>query len=99
MQVIYHHEVEKRIRSLPRTDRARIIKVVDLFIDYQFAVTELYLKKLTKGVWELRAGKWRMLFGMINTYAFITVLFYKQTQKTPKKEIELSIRRLNSYEK
>lgn len=89
--------VDREIRFLPKEDSARIVKVVDLFREGGFNLTELYLKKLTRGLWELRTGKWRLLFSIIKKEAIIVNIFPKKTQKTPKKEIEVALRRLKEY--
>lgn len=98
MKVVYHPEVERTIRSLSKLDESRVLKVIDLFLDYGFGLTQLYLKKITKGLWELRAGKYRLLFGIVERDAIIVVLFVKKTQKTPKQSMKLAIRRLKEYE-
>lgn len=97
MEVIYHPEVEKTIRSLPDEDRAKVIKVIDLFLDYKFSLTQLYLKKITGSIWEFRAGRYRLLFGTINRNVIAVNIFRKQTQKTPNRDIKLALRRLKEY--
>lgn len=98
MKIVYHPEVEKFIFALPSKDNARLIKVVDLFRDYQFRLHQVYLKKITKGIWELRTGRYRLLFGMISEDLIVVYIFMKKTQKTPKQIIDLAIRRLREYE-
>lgn len=68
-----------------------------MFTEYGFALTEQHLKKLGKNLWELRAGKIRLLFGLIENSAIVVNIFLKKSQKTPKKEIELAIKRLKEY--
>lgn len=99
MRVLYHPKVYKVIRNLSENDNSRVIKVIDFFITYGFNLSELHLKKITRRVWELRAGRYRLLFGLIRSGIIITSIYYKKTQKTPKKVIKLSIQRLNEYEK
>ena len=43
MKITNDPRVDKEIRSLPRKDSARIIKVIDLFADYGFGLTGEYL--------------------------------------------------------
>lgn len=97
MKVNNDSRVDKEIRSLPRSDSARIIRTIDLFTEKGFKLTELHLKKLAQGLWELRAGRWRLLFGVINSEALIVNIFLKKTQKTPKKEINVALSRLREY--
>lgn len=94
MNVRYDARVHEQIRALPRKDNARIASVVDLFEEYGFGLTALFLKKLAHNLWELRAGRWRLLFGLIDGYPTAVHLFYKRTQKTPKQELSIAIKRL-----
>lgn len=99
MKVSNDPRVDKEIRSLPEKENARIVRVMELLEDNGFGLTEPYLKKLTSGLWELRAGRRRLLFGIVGDRATIVNIFLKKTQKTPKKELELAIRRLKEYER
>lgn len=83
---------------MSKLENSRILKVVDLFEDYKFSLTPLFLKKIAKEVWELRAGRYRLLLGVVSGNAIITRIFLKKTQKTPQKEIGLAMRRLSEYE-
>ncbi|HSX19148.1 MAG TPA: type II toxin-antitoxin system RelE/ParE family toxin [Candidatus Saccharimonadales bacterium] len=99
MQVVYHPEVEDKILFLTDADSARVSKLIDLFLEHKFSLSQLYLKKLTKDIWELRPGKYRLLFGIVSQNVIIVTIFKKQTQKTPMKEIRLALRRLKEYER
>ena len=99
MNIIYYPIVEKEIQSLDQKDKSRIIKVIDLFEEYAFQLSKEFLKKINKEIWELRAGKYRLLFGVIKDFGIIINLFQKKTQKTPIKEIRLAISRFKQYEK
>lgn len=89
--------VDRKIRFLPKRDSARVVRAIELFKESGFDLTELYLKKLTHDLWELRTGRWRLLFGIVKNEAIIVNLFLKKTQKTPKKEIKLALQRLKEY--
>ncbi len=93
--------LDKRIRKVidnfTESDRARIRKTVGLFRTKGFIIGEDYLRKLTKHIWELRPGKIRLLFGMIEGTAVFVNVFIKKSQKTPLKEIKLAERRLSEY--
>lgn len=99
MKIIYHPKVEEEIISLDENSKSKIIKVVDLFREYSFQLSKEYLKKINKEIWELRAGRYRLLFGVIKQFNIIVNIFHKKTQKTPIKEIKLAIFRFNQYEK
>ncbi len=99
MKVIYHPEVDKIIRDLFIKENSRVIKVVDFFENYKFSLERRFLKKITKGLWELRAGRYRLIFGLTGGNAVVTRIFLKKTQKTPNKEIKLATKRLKEYER
>ena len=98
MNISNDPRVDKTIRALSLKDQAKIVEIVKLFKIYGFFVEEQYLKKLTTGLWELRANRWRLLFGIIDQEAVIVNVFLKKTQKTPRKEIELALKRLKEYQ-
>jgi phage-related protein len=98
MKIIYHERVWKTISLISEEDRSVVLKVVDLLEDYGFQLSTKYLKKLNKRIWELRAKQYRLLFGVIREFAVAVNFFSKKTQKTPIKEIKLSIYRLKQYD-
>ncbi|MBI5620032.1 type II toxin-antitoxin system RelE/ParE family toxin, partial [Candidatus Gottesmanbacteria bacterium] len=91
-------EVEEKLRALHEDDNTRIVKVIDLFKDYGFCLSQPYLKKVASGLWELRAGRYRLLFGSVEDGVAIVYLFMKKTQKTPLSTIRLALKRLKQYE-
>ncbi len=97
MRIYNDPRIDKQIGELSIKDSARIVQVAELFEDAGFGLTELYLKKLTKIIWELRAGRWRLLFGIVKETAIVVNIFIKKTQKTPKQEIKLAEKRLKEY--
>mgnify|MGYP001563103860 CR=1 FL=1 len=97
MKVNIDKRVKKILYSFSETDRARINKVVELFTDKGFSLSEIYLKKLSKNIWELRPGRVRLLFGTIHGETIIVNIFVKKTTKAPLKEIRLAESRLVGY--
>ena len=97
MKVSTDPRVDKQIRALSEEDNARIVKVIELFQENGFNLTETHLKKLTRGLWELRAGGWRLFFGIIINEATIVNIFLKKRQKAPAREIKLALKRLREY--
>lgn len=97
MKVSTDKRVTKILYNFPVGERARINKVVELFEENGFLLNEIYLKKLSKKVWELRPGRIRLLFGIIGNEAIIVNIFVKKTAKTPLKEIKLAESRLAHY--
>lgn len=98
MKVIYYPKIEEEIISLDKKDRAKVIKVIDFFEEYGFQLSQEYLKKIYRNIWELRAGRYRLLFGVVKQFGIIVNIFQKKTKKTPIKEIQLAIFRFKQYE-
>lgn len=88
---------KKKIARFPRADRARISRLIELFSERGFSLSEIFLKKLSVAIWELRPGRVRLLFGVIGNDVVIVNVFMKKTIKTPKKELELAERRFSEY--
>lgn len=95
MTIEFYPEVNEEIKSLPFKESVRIIRVIELFEKYGFNLTAKHLKKLATGLWELRAGRWRILFGVTEEKGILVNLFLKKTQTTPLKEINKALKRLN----
>ena len=59
---------------------------------------EPYIKHIKDDIWELRPLRDRILFGYGENNSFILLnIFMKQTQKTPKREIQKAKRLLKDY--
>ena len=71
-----------------------------LLEEYGLSLNEPYIKHLEEDIWELRPLRDRFLFAYWNGNTFIILShFMKQTQKTPKSEIEKANRLLEDYKK
>ena len=100
-------EVYEYIQKLNKTNgkenRQKLKKInmyIDLLSEYGLTLTEPYIKKLDKEIWELRPLRDRILFASWCNNKFILLsVFMKQTQKTPKSEIEKAKRLLEDYKK
>lgn len=56
------------------------------------------MKKIDSEIWELRPSRDRILFASWHNNKFILLnIFMKQTQKTPKREIEKAKKMLKDY--
>ncbi|PIS21350.1 type II toxin-antitoxin system RelE/ParE family toxin [candidate division WWE3 bacterium CG_4_10_14_0_2_um_filter_42_7] len=98
MKVAFDTRAEKVLQKLSNQEKAKVDRVISLFIARGFLLTEFHLKKIAGLVWELRAGDIRLLFGVLEDTAIIVNIFSKRTQKTPLREIELSKERLKHYQ-
>ena len=73
---------------------------IDLLSECGLTLKEPYIKKLDKEIWELRPLRNRILFASWYNNRFVLLsVFMKQSQKTPKSEIEKAKRLLEDYKK
>ena len=93
MKVYYFEEVVKFIEALSNQDKARLERTRVLFEEYGFVIGPKYIKKIRFDLWELRSGKVRLFLFIKNDKAYGVNIFYKKSQKIPKKEIKLAIKR------
>ena len=100
-------EVYKYIQELKmnnsKENKQKLKKIsmyIDLLSECGLTLTEPYIKKIDKEIWELRPLRDRILFASWCNNKFILLsVFMKQTQKTPKNEIEKAQRLLEDYKK
>jgi phage-related protein len=57
---------------------------------------ENYTKHIVDDIWELRPGKYRFMFAIIDNYILLTY-FKKDSKKTPKREIERAKKALRDW--
>lgn len=76
----------------------KITAYIDLLSEKGIGLGEPYIKHLDDDIWELRPLRDRILFTYYENNKFILLhYFMKDTQKTPRKEIERAKRNLNDY--
>jgi len=92
-QIVTHVKVEKFIEKLDNVRKARIDRFYDLFEEYGTLLSGKYLKKINKDIWELRPGDIRLFLTIRRKQAFVIHGIHKKSQKIPKKELKLIIRR------
>ncbi len=57
---------------------------------YGTNLPEKYVKHIQNDIWELRPGRYRILFAKTKDGFVLLHCFLKKTQKTPKRELELA---------
>jgi len=97
MKISVDKRIEKFLYSLSKSEKAKVDKLVGLFAEKGFLLSQVHLKKISKRIWELRPGKLRLLLGIVKEEAIILNAFFKKTAKTPIKEIQTAERRLSDY--
>jgi len=91
--------VDAEIKALPSDQRAKFFWISRLIQEHGLErVREPYVKHLEKGLWEIRMkgrdGISRALYVVAKPKRVVVVrVFVKKTQKTPRKEIKLALKR------
>lgn len=94
----YLIELQNREDKDSRININKIISYIDMLSKYGLKIGSPYIKYLSDNIWELRPIRNRILFTTYknNTFILLTI-FAKQTQKTPKQEIEKAMRYLRNF--
>ncbi len=98
MKVYFLPEVVEFIEKLPYRDHARLQRTRKFFEDYGFQIGPKYIKKISAKIWELRAGKIRLFLYIQTDIALGVHIIRKKSQKLPKKDIDLAVKRSKAYE-
>lgn len=102
-KVTLYPGVEKVILSMPDKLQSRVLKLLDLVAEKGASLGEPQSKALGKGMFELRAksaeGIARGLYCFQRgRHIYVLHAFVKKTQKLPKQELELALRRKKEIE-
>ena len=89
-------EIEEYIKKLRKNSNkdnrikfAKIMSYISLLQSDGLSIGEPYIKHIEDEIWELRPLRDRILFASFYNDTFILLnIFMKQTQKTPRKEID-----------
>ena len=94
----YIKELQKKTNKDKKIKFQKIIAYIRMLKEKGLGLGEPYIKHLDEQIWELRPLRNRILFASCidNKFVLLTI-FMKQTQKTPKKEIEKAKRYLEDY--
>lgn len=96
----YIQQLRKNLNKGNKQKLKKIDMYIDLLAQEGLKLTEPYIKKIDKEIWELRPLRDRILFASWCNNKFILLsIFMKQTQKTPKREIEKAIKLLEDFKK
>jgi phage-related protein len=96
---ILNDEVEAELEALPRDIRARFERIVGLIRDLGLEnVREPYVRHLEGRLWEMRMkgkdGIARAIYVTARGKRIVVVrVFRKKTERTPRREIELALKR------
>jgi len=90
--------VSEFIKSLDEKTQSKTAQAIDLLEKFGNLLRMPYSKKLTAQLYELRIRskqEIRIIYCFKNRNIYLLHAFKKQTQKTPKKEIETAFKRLD----
>lgn len=96
---LLNHEVRLELESLPKDIRASFLRISSLIETFGLPkVHEPYVKHLEGALWEMRMkgkdGIARAAYVTATEKRVVVVrVFEKKTQKTPRREIELALKR------
>ncbi len=98
------YEYIKKLSNNKSKDNRIKFKKINAYIEMLskdgLSLSEPYIKKIDKEIWELRPLRDRILFASLYNNKFILLsIFMKKTQKTPKKEIRKARKLLEDYKK
>lgn len=93
-EVLTRSDVNNFIDKLDVTRRARIDRFYELFRIYGNTLPSRYLKKIAINVWELRPGDIRLFLTIKGNRGYVVHVIHKKTQKTPKRDLDLAIKRI-----
>lgn len=80
-----------------RINLNKINDYISLLSEHGLKMNYPYIKQIDKDIWELRPNRYRILFFMYQDSFILLHWFYKKTNKTPRHEIDMAIKEMNSY--
>ena len=102
-----YSEIAEHIRMLKKKSASskesrinfnKIVAYLDVLERFGTRVGEPVTKHLDGEIWELRPVKHRYLYAYVNDNKFLILhYFIKKTQKTPRKELDKALKRLEDY--
>ena len=90
-------QVDKFVEKLSKNQQTKVTSIFLLFREYGTTLPAKYLKRMsgTKDLWELRAKNVRIFLFMYKNTGIAVHGIVKKTQKTPKADLDLAIKRVN----
>lgn len=88
LEVIILDNVNDFIDGLSIKDQQKIMAAIEALENRKF--DSVYIKQISQRIKELRVKKYRLLFFVHQNIIYFIRSFFKKTNKTPKKEIELA---------
>lgn len=87
------------INTLPKSEQAKIYNTFRLLAEFGTALGMPHARRIQGKLWELRPGGIRLFYFVYVQHQFVVLHgFRKQTNQTPKSEIEIALRRMQELE-
>jgi phage-related protein len=95
----YNQSIKEDARALPKSIKAKFEAIKDKMLEHGPELGLPFIRAMGKGLFEIRAkgqeGIARGLFCIISKNTIVILhIFIKKTEATPKKELDLAIKRL-----
>ncbi|MFA6552512.1 MAG: type II toxin-antitoxin system RelE/ParE family toxin [Candidatus Paceibacterota bacterium] len=100
-KILYDSEIEKFLSSLQKPAIAKVIQTMALLEEFGERLTMPHSKKIQKNLFELRVGgsqKVRIFYTFHKNGIFLLHGFVKKTSKIPKKEMDVTLRKLKQFD-
>lgn len=97
MKIIVDKRAQKEINKLNKQEKSKVGEYISLFTEYGFGLTEKYLKKVDRLLWELRPGSVRLFFIKINPNTIIIHAMRKKSQRITKATKEILKQRTKEW--
>lgn len=94
----FNNKIEKFIAGLEKMTIAKVLHTIDLLVKFGSNLGMPHAKKICDGVFELRIRgnqEVRIFYTFHRSNIIVLHGFVKKTQKLPKKELEIALKRLN----
>ena len=92
------HSLIHELQSFGTRDYLKIVKAVDLLVEFGFNQASDRVKHIDGKLWELRVDRFRVLYFLhLNGHFVLLRAFMKKTTRTPREEIEIAKARMNEY--
>jgi phage-related protein len=101
MRIQTSDDLEKFIFKLQKPAKSKITRYIELLEDYGFNLKMPYSKRITANLYELRIHgqqEIRIFYTIKRETIFLLHGFIKRTNKTPRREIETALNRLNNLD-
>ncbi len=97
MKVIVDHRAQKELNKLSRSERNKVREYIKFFTEYGFTLSEKYLKKIDKYIWELRPANIRIFLTEIKPNFVVIHAMRKKSQKMTKETKQLITQRAKEW--